>query len=59
MPFHPTCFDIYARLSRLHFDHPDINGLMEWYRLDGLYNTVHNFPRNDDVRTGQCERHRS
>jgi hypothetical protein len=54
MPFHPTCFDIYARLSRLHFDHPDINGLMEWYRLDGLYNTVHNFPRNDDVRTGQC-----
>jgi hypothetical protein len=54
MPFHPTCFDIYARLSRLHFDHVDINGLMEWYRIDGSYNVVHNFPRNEDVRTGNA-----
>ncbi|KAN0107848.1 hypothetical protein V8E51_007590 [Hyaloscypha variabilis] len=30
MPFHPTCFDIFMRLSRRHLGKIDVHGLMEW-----------------------------
>ncbi|KAF2757903.1 hypothetical protein EJ05DRAFT_476197 [Pseudovirgaria hyperparasitica] len=36
MPFHPWCFDIYARLSRRCNGVVDVNGLMDWhYFVDG------------------------
>ena len=53
MPFHPTCFDIFARLSRLHFGRVDVNGLMGWYHLDGGYNAPENTPMRGDIRIGR------
>ncbi|KIN03069.1 hypothetical protein OIDMADRAFT_102868 [Oidiodendron maius Zn] len=49
MPFHPTCFDVFMHLSKLHFGRVDINGLMQWYKLEGEYEEVHNFPRAEGV----------
>jgi F-box domain len=33
MPFHPTCFDIFTRLSKQHFGKIDVHGLMTWRNL--------------------------
>ncbi|KAF3005603.1 hypothetical protein E8E13_001920 [Curvularia kusanoi] len=30
IPFHPTCFDIFCRLSRKHFGHIDLEALGKW-----------------------------
>jgi len=30
MPFHPTCFNIFKRLSKQHFGKIDVHGLMVW-----------------------------
>ncbi|KAJ4333859.1 hypothetical protein N0V95_009325 [Ascochyta clinopodiicola] len=30
VPFHPTCFDIFCRLSRKHFGHINVDALGEW-----------------------------
>jgi hypothetical protein len=51
MPFHPTCFDIFARLSRHHFNgRVDVNGLMGWYYSEHDYSAVHSFPHHPDVK---------
>ena len=52
MPFHPTCFEIFTRLSRLHFGHVDIEGLAEWRRLESDYASDRNFPRFTAVPKG-------
>jgi hypothetical protein len=53
MPFHPTCFEIFIRASRLHFGRVDIHGLMGWRRLESGYEDFHNFPRDSAVSRGQ------
>jgi len=34
MPFHPTCFEIFQRVSKLAFGQVDIHGLMHLYNLE-------------------------
>jgi hypothetical protein len=51
MPFHPTCFDIFSRLSRLHFGRIDVNGLMAWYDLEaGGGRTSRSSLHHEDVK---------
>jgi hypothetical protein len=50
MPFHPTCLDIYLRLSRLHFGRVHLDSLRSWYERDGDYDKVYGFPHEPDVR---------
>ena len=52
MPFHPTCFEIFTRLSRLHFGHVDIKGLAGWRRLESDYASDRSFPRHPTVLKG-------
>ena len=53
MPFHPTCFDIFCRLSRLHFGRIDLNGLMGWRDLTSTKHFVtYGFPRDAAVKRG-------
>jgi hypothetical protein len=50
MPFHPTCFDIFARLSRLHFNGKvNIDGLMRWCYREHSFADIFNFPHHPDV----------
>ncbi|KAI9836032.1 MAG: hypothetical protein M1819_001643 [Sarea resinae] len=55
MPFHPWCFNIFARLSRLHFGRVDVNGLMSWRNLEGDYKAFSSFPRDPDVKRGSSQ----
>jgi hypothetical protein len=50
MPFHPWCFDIFARLSRLHLGCVDVNGLMAWRNLRPGYRDFRSFPRDPAVK---------
>ena len=59
MPFHPTCFDIFHRISRLHFGRVDVDGLMGWRDHSSSYKGYYGFPRDPAVTRGQqqCWRH--
>ena len=48
MPFHPTCFEIYSRASRLRFGFVDANGLAGWRILDPI-----KFLHHPAVRRGE------
>jgi len=52
MPFHPTCFEIFTRASRLLSHHIDIHGLAGWRRLESSYRAERDFPRHNAVK--QC-----
>jgi hypothetical protein len=42
LPFHPTCFEIFSRVSRLRLGHVDANGLAAWRRYaDITFNNEH------------------
>ncbi|KAL3418165.1 hypothetical protein PVAG01_09880 [Phlyctema vagabunda] len=49
MPFHPTCLDIFMRVSRLRLGKVDINGLRAWFELEGDYDDVHKFPHDPNI----------
>jgi len=53
MPFHPTCFEIYQRLSRLHFGQVDVNGLMNWRNIFNQPPTWSYIPRDPAVDRGK------
>ena len=52
MPFHPTCFEIFKRLSKLHFGQIDVNGLMNWRNIFFQPPGWGDFPRDPAVRRG-------
>jgi hypothetical protein len=41
MPFHPTCLEIYKRLSTLSLGKVDINVLTSWWSLEADFNLFH------------------
>jgi hypothetical protein len=47
MPFHPTCFEIFTRISRQKLGYIDIDGLMGWRKIEKNYNDFYDFPRSD------------
>ncbi|KAK2810650.1 hypothetical protein FQN50_002690 [Emmonsiellopsis sp. PD_5] len=53
VPFHPWCFDIFSRLSKLHFNHVNVSGLMKWRNAESSYEAIAEFPRDPDVTDGQ------
>lgn len=53
MPFHPTCFEIFNRASRLRNQGQiDIPGLAAWRNLESTYELASAFPRHPAVRKG-------
>ncbi|PYI32272.1 hypothetical protein BP00DRAFT_394798 [Aspergillus indologenus CBS 114.80] len=53
MPFHPWCFDIFARQSKQHFNKINIDGLIKWRNSECSYEAFHEFPRAGDVLESQ------
>ncbi|THC96688.1 hypothetical protein EYZ11_003843 [Aspergillus tanneri] len=53
MPFHPWCFDIFCRQSKVLFNHVNISGLMTWRNAEFSYEDFHGFPRTRDVLDGR------
>ncbi|KAF7590767.1 hypothetical protein BBP40_002383 [Aspergillus hancockii] len=53
LPFHPSCFDIFSRLSKRHFHHLNLTGLMKWRNTEFSYEDFHEFPRDGDVLSAQ------
>lgn len=53
MPFHPWCFDIFCRQSKLRFNRINISGLIKWRDAEFSYEDFHSFPRSGDVLEGQ------
>ena len=58
MPFHPSCFDIFMRLSRIHFNRVDIDGLWSWYCREGDAQSIDDFPHHSDVNSARGGVHR-
>jgi hypothetical protein len=54
MPFHPTCFDIFTRLSKQHFGRIDIHGLMSW-RNETFRKNNRDFSRDGNVRRASAQ----
>ncbi|KAA8642515.1 hypothetical protein EYZ11_011584 [Aspergillus tanneri] len=61
MPFHPWCFDIFCRLSKVRFNHVNVSGLMKWRNTEFSSDDFDAFPRNRDVLEAQqqwwCHNH--
>ncbi|KAJ9481777.1 hypothetical protein VN97_g11685 [Penicillium thymicola] len=54
MPFHPWCFDIFSRQSKLHFGNKvNIAGLINWRNAECSLDANHDFPRHPDVARAQ------
>ncbi|KAL3492121.1 hypothetical protein BJX62DRAFT_112669 [Aspergillus germanicus] len=53
MPFHPWCFDIFARQSKVQFGKVNVDGLMNWRNAESSYEDFHEFPRIADVLEAQ------
>ncbi|KAJ0418957.1 hypothetical protein BJY00DRAFT_286899 [Aspergillus carlsbadensis] len=54
MPFHPWCFDIFSRQSKIHFeDKINIAGLIKWRNAECGLDDEHDFPRHPDVAGAQ------
>ncbi|KAL3443125.1 hypothetical protein BJX65DRAFT_209572 [Aspergillus insuetus] len=53
MPFHPWCFDIFTRQSKMQFGKVNVDGLMNWRNAESSYEDFDAFPRIADVFEGQ------
>lgn len=52
LPFHPTCFEIYKKVSEIRIGKIDTEGLFYWRYLDCDFKTFFvDFPRDPAVRT--------
>ncbi|KAH7384778.1 hypothetical protein BKA64DRAFT_681415 [Cadophora sp. MPI-SDFR-AT-0126] len=52
-PFHPTCFEIFKRVSIERLGHIDVHGLWAWRDLEGTYKEFfEQFPRAFEVSNG-------
>jgi hypothetical protein len=50
MPFHPACFEIFTRVSRLRLGSVDIDGLLTWRRHNSTY--ADSLPRHPALQRG-------
>lgn len=53
MPFHPWCFDIFCRQSKVQFKHVNISGLMKWRNAEFTWDGFYSFPRAGEVSPAQ------
>jgi hypothetical protein len=54
MPFHPWCFDIFSRQSKLRFGNKvNVAGLINWRNAECSWDAQRNFPRHPDVAAAQ------
>ncbi|KAI2714267.1 hypothetical protein CBS147354_7436 [Penicillium roqueforti] len=53
MPFHPWCFDIFCRQSKVQFQCINASGLMTWRNSEFDYDSRDSFPRCKEVRSSQ------
>ncbi|KAA8641763.1 uncharacterized protein ATNIH1004_010702 [Aspergillus tanneri] len=53
IPFHPWCFDIFCRLSKLHFGHVNITGLMNRRIGEHSWEDFNSFPHDPAVSAAQ------
>lgn len=53
MPFHPWCFDIFCRQSKLRFKRVNLSGLMAWRNNEIAWQDFYSFPRPRDVKNAQ------
>lgn len=49
MPFHPTCLEIFKKISIHRYSALDMEGFVSWYQLIVTHEKFYNFPRNSDV----------
>ncbi|KAF4629068.1 hypothetical protein G7Y89_g9085 [Cudoniella acicularis] len=55
LPFHPTCFEIFKKVSASRLGRVDVHGLWMWRQIEHEYEDFfENFPRSLAVRNG-CE----
>ena len=50
IPFHPTCFEIFTRASRLHTSSIDLVGLTGWAELESDWLKDFSFPHHEAVK---------
>ncbi|EKV06411.1 hypothetical protein PDIG_77780 [Penicillium digitatum PHI26] len=53
MPFHPWCFDIFCRQSKVQFQCVNASGLMAWRNAEFDWGAVESFPRAEEVKSSQ------
>jgi hypothetical protein len=53
MPFHPWCFDIFCRQSKLQFQRINVEGLMTWRNAEFGWEDFGTFPRAKEVKASQ------
>ncbi|KAJ5817444.1 Major facilitator superfamily domain general substrate transporter [Penicillium robsamsonii] len=51
MPFHPWCFDIFCRQSKVQFQRVNAAGLMTWRNAEFEWDAFRSFPRAKEVRS--------
>lgn len=55
MPFHPPCLEIYKRASRLRLDVEEIEGLTDWFVMEGNYDEFRTFEQEvRDENVSRC-----
>jgi len=55
MPFHPTCFELFARASRLRFGHVDTDNLGKWQKLENVHRMYEEVPCHPAAQRGQAQ----
>ncbi|KAL2867778.1 uncharacterized protein BJX67DRAFT_352248 [Aspergillus lucknowensis] len=53
MPFHPWCFDIFTRQSKVQFKRVNVSGLMKWRNAELSYDDFYSFARAREVNEGR------
>ncbi|KAJ5521137.1 Major facilitator superfamily domain general substrate transporter [Penicillium fimorum] len=53
MPFHPWCFDIFCRQSKVQFERVNVAGLMIWRNAEFDWDAFNSFPRTEDVKNSR------
>jgi hypothetical protein len=53
MPFHPWCFDIFCRQSKVRLNRINISGIIKWRDAESSNKDFYGFPWSGDVIEGQ------
>ncbi|KAJ5931171.1 Major facilitator superfamily domain general substrate transporter [Penicillium verrucosum] len=53
IPFHPWCFDIFYRQSKIQFQRINVSGLMTWRNAEFDWAAFGSFPRAKEVKASQ------
>jgi hypothetical protein len=51
MPFHPSCFEVFKRVSLSQSGKIDVVGLTSWWCLEANYDQFNGFPRDPNVHS--------